>query len=276
MSLRTRIEFYVVAAFLLYAVVVRIAYDNKENARQAEAEKTAVAALKGKGFVQGIVKSQAALLAEVPKKLADAVREIQKSDPKVAPVEHVATTVAVKDTAKGETTSEGGHMTSVCDEYGRFCFDLTGAVPLLNRSQLFRVDTLVVKRIGGKYELAKSEFSELNPKTKELIPLTGVTTDVHFSIEEEQAQAAKPGLFHPILVVGADLAGVGAGVEFFRLDRFTLTALGLYDRSAKTVRGSLQLGYRLKFPFLDTNLVAGVSYSTDQRIRPSGSVQVTR
>lgn len=278
MTLRTKLEIAVVTLFLGYAAAVRIAYDAKDNARQAEAEKTAVIALKRAKFAEGKAASPKTLEASLPPKLAKDLAEVRKSAPDVKVDSVASTTVTISDTAKGTATSEGGHMTSVQDEYGRFHFDLTGAVPILTRKQLFKFDGVVVKRLGGKHEFYKAEFREYvpgkEPSEATEIPTEGIVAKSEFQFLEEQAP--EPGAFHLIFVAAADSAGVGGGVEFLRWKRVSLSALGLYDASAKTVRGSLQLGYRLKFPWLDTNLVVGASYSTDQKIRPSGTIQVTR
>lgn len=278
MTLRTKIELAAAGVVLVIWQVQGAAARAKAAAERRAAETRIAAEAKQQGFAEGKKASQPQIAATLPPKLAVSIAAIKKAEPTAAVVAHESTTVTISDTAKGTATSEGGRMTSVEDEYGRFHFDLTGAVPILTRKQFFKFDGVVVKRLGGKHEFYKAEFREYvpgkEPSPATEIPTEGIIAKSEFQFLEEQAP--EPGLFHPIIVAAADSAGIGAGVEFFHYKRFSLSALGLYDKSAKAVRGSLQLGYRLQFPWLDTNLTVGGSYSTDRQIRPSGSIQITR
>ena len=153
------------------------------------------------------------------------------------------------------------------DEYGRFHFDLpTGP---LTRKQLFRFDAVVVKRLNGQYQFMKADFREYvpgkEPSEATEIPVQGIDTKSQFQFLEEAAPG--PKAIHLRLLAAADYrAALGVGVQLANLhDRANVSLLGFYYPKGSEARAVVQVGYRLKFPFIDSNVSVGPYYGVSSK-----------
>ncbi len=276
-----RLKVYAVTVIVLVALYWGARYRIEKLAHgRAEGEAMKVAARLAKGIV-GMRKSSRQIEKSLSADNKKFVKAIQKSAPR-ARIDSVSTvTATIADTAKTVESRTPEGLSRVCDEYGRFCFDLPSG--LLTRRQLFKMETVFVRSPDGKTRVAHADFFEYNPDTKELIPSKGVDLKGDYSFVDERAAA--PPIFHPRLLAGIDHSlSPGVGVELLNLERterpvlekFNLSVVGYWDRKTSEGRGVAQLGYRILNSNLSVGPYVGLSTSGAVVYGAGATLQVTR
>jgi hypothetical protein len=235
----------VVIAVILTVASARL--DFFQNALGRSDDRALEAAARTLHGVVGSRVSQRKIVSSLSPALKDFVAGVTKASPRAKVDSAFTATVKVEDTAKIVPVARDGR-TLMCDEYKRFCFELPSGI--LTRRQLFRMETVFVRSPDGKTRVAKADFFEYNPDTKEMIPSKGVDLNGDFQFVDEKAEL--PPIFHlrPVVAVDHRLA-FGAGLELLNLeriqrpvlDRLTLSMLGYYKD--KEWRAVGQLGYRV-------------------------------
>lgn len=243
------------AAAVLYLAAARFTSDRahaKEAAAREEQFKTLATKL---GAAVAQEKSAHDIAASLGEKNKTLVAELQKKVPQAKVVQHTTDTVTIHDqvpvTQPAPTVWE--------DREGRFHLDMEAGV--LTRNQKFRLDGVIVQGPDGVKDIRGVEFTEISPRTGQEIDGSGAQIETNFQIVKETP--AVP-MFHPRALAVIGSGGYGAGVQLLNLkDRFNLDAVALYAPGPHSARIGPVVAWRVKLPFLDTNLGIGPSYLYD-------------
>lgn len=178
----------------------------------------------------------------------NAILAAKLRDAGARPVERITTTVTVRAKDVGTATPTGWK-----DAEGRFDLDLASGV--LSRTQKFGLDLTVIEGPDGRTRFAKQEFTEISPLTGKVIPGEEISLVTNFLLVKEVPVTTA---FHQRIVAAFGTAGFGLGSQFWNFrDRFNVAALLLYSPGEKALTAAIQPGWRVKLPFLDTNLSVG-------------------
>lgn len=269
-------HFWVVLVLVGIAVLGYLSIKS-QHAKEAEIKaRDEVIAQKAKelGFVQGQLQTQAALQKGLEGALAGYVAQLKKVDKGARLIETTKSTAEVTSTDAGHVTATVGQPSFWDDEHHRFHLELPNGP--LYRHQEFKFDGAIVEGLDGKHRWFKSDLTELDPQTHEVIPAENIKYTFELQFGKDAAPPVK--VFHPRAVVGIDWTGrVGAGAEVLNFkDRINLSLLGYYDRVTKKVAAAAQLGYRVRIPFADTNFSVGPFYDSSRKLGASVTLELTR
>lgn len=213
--------------------------------------------------------------------LAQASLDVKKSG--LRPVEHISSVHQIDGTTK--TTflpapggpPAGSAIASDCvpagvweDSDERFKLNLKTGI--LEQHQIFRADVVVFQ---GERRFAKTSIIEISPKTG--MPINeGSVRQVETKLDYVDAPVAAVGPFHSIVVAAVNEKGAfGAGVQFARWKNLNVGAVGYWENHK--LLPAVQLSYRLKVGFLNTNLSVGPYYAPiTQRVGVGATLELTR
>lgn len=265
---------------LLAVAAVLVAYlsaarwkDERAHAAEIKA-KDAVIAAKSKelGGVAAVRTTDLEIRRSLEGKLAEYADKLKAAGGKL--IEHASERITISDTttgrfslapqgptaphdvlASGVPAVQSGPCGAWDDEYHRFHLDLCSG--LLKRAQLFKYEAAVVKGLDGKHRFVKSELREFDPVTGAEIPNTGIAMEGEYQFGEESAPPV--GWLHLRAVAAVDhRAALGGGLQFANWkDKANASILGLYSPRDRDVTVALHGGYRVRWPWLDTNLSVG-------------------
>ncbi len=242
------------AAAVLYLSAARFTSDRAKAAEAAarEAQFNMLATKLGAAVAEQ--KSAHDIAAGLSEKNSALVAALQKADKDSKIVQHDVSTVTIHDTVEGTLTPATWD-----DAYHRFHLNLTTGV--FTREQKFRLEGVVVEGPDGKTKVRGVTFDEIDPKTGTVIPNSGATVDTKFEVVKETPPVS---MFHPRVLAVVGSGGYGLGYQFMNLqDRFDLAAVALYAPATKAARLGPAVTWRVKLPFLDTNLGVGPTYLYD-------------
>lgn len=256
---------------LLYALILALAFGLysqvrlriEKNARGRAEGQAAAAIAKLMGGVVGKRKSEAAIVKTLSSTQKDFVKAVKKASPKAKVDSAITVTATIEDSPTGRVVETPGGPKEWRDDYHRFRLEFpeTPDGPYtFHRRQSFRLPGVFVRTPDGKTQVANLELFELDPITKEVIPITGAELQAEFTFLDELPD--KPPIFKIRALAAVDhRAAFGAGVELLNfertekpvLEKVTVSVLGFWDRKTEEGRGVVLVGYRL----LNTNFVVG-------------------
>lgn len=245
------------AAVILYLAAARFTSDRAKAKEDAAREKAFQETALKLGAAIARERTADELSKELSEKNAQLVAALKDKSKDSHVIEHTTDTVTIHDTV---TVHDAGAQTWE-DSEGRFHLDL--AKGLLHRDERFRLDGVVVEGPDGRTKVRGVSLTEISPRTGLPLPSEGVQIDSHFDVVRETPPI---GMFHPRAVAALGSGGYGLGLEVLNLhDRFDLNAVALYAPGPKSVRLGPAVTWRVKLPFLDTNLGIGPSFLYDVR-----------
>ena len=281
-----RLKLYGVILLVLLAAYWNIRYRISENARGRAEGQGMMAEAKLLGGIAGKRKSAGAIEKGLSPEQRDFVKAIKKVNPKARVDSAITVSVAIEDTPNGRIVETPGGPKEWRDDYHRFRLvfpEKPDGYYTFHRRQFFRLPGVFVRSPDGKTRVAKLELFELDPITKEVIPITGAQLQAEFTFADELPDA--PGIFHLRALASVDhRLAFGAGVELLNFERtkkpffekVTVSLLGYWDRKTDEGRGVVLAGYRL----LNTNFVVGpyigVSTTGTAVFGAGAALQVTR
>lgn len=242
------------AAACLYLAAARFTSDRAHAAEVAAREKNfdTLAAKLGAAVAQE--KSASDIAAGLSEKNAALVAALKKAEKGSKVVQHDVSTVTIHDTVQAPVGP-----TSWDDPYHRFHLDLTTGV--FTRDQKFRLEGVIVQGPDGSTKVRGVTVTELDPKMGTVVPNSGTQIETHFEVVKDSPPVS---MFHPRVLAVIGSGGYGLGYQFMNFkDRFDLAAVALYAPASKAARLGPVLTWRVKLPFLDTNLGIGPSYLYD-------------
>jgi hypothetical protein len=251
------------------ALCVETAYLRHESAEKAKVAQVAlVATAPSVGASVGTAAKEPAIAASASPANQAAVKKLQAASPGAKVTEHVALTAEIHDEVP------------VDDPHHRFHLDGN----MLERHELYHLDTVIVTSANGDARVARTDFTELDPVTGLTISDASSSPKIVTNFQFLKEPPAAAPFFHPRAVAGFGGAGegalLGAGVELLNGERFgapwdhtNLSVLGLYNTSTKAVSGAAVLGFR---PF-NWNVSIGPAYFFPSgRVGGAATIELTR
>lgn len=263
-----------------YLLVVNARLQHEVNEALVAKQQAFQQAATADGWKATAVASQSAMAAQVAA-LQASIEKLRKAGGTVASTQH--TTATIHDTVPAAHDVVAGEWH---DEYHRFHLNIPTGI--LTRDQLFTYDAAVAIGPDGSTRVLKESFEELDPTTRLVVPGPSPRLESHLSFAKDLGPAVP--VFHPRVVAAIGLTGApGGGVELLNLERLkapvlsnlNLSALALYDAKNSDAQVGGMLGYRLRFPFFDSNISVGPSlmYSLKRGTTSVGAavtIEVTR
>jgi len=245
------------AAVILWLAAARFTSDRAHAAEIAAREKAFQETAQKLGAAVAQEKSAGQIAAELSDKNAALVAALKKAEKSSHVVEHTTDTVVIHDQVEAQQTS----LTTWQDKWGRFKLDLSTST--FTRDQRFRLEGVIVEGPGGA-KVRGVNLVEIAPNTGEVIPNEGIQITSSFEVVKETPPV---GAFHPRALAVLGSGGYGLGAQFFNFkDRFDLDAVAVYNPGTKSVKVGPVVAWRVKLPFLDTNLAVGPSYLYDVKL----------
>ena len=286
--MKQRLLLYALIAAVLFGLYSQVRLRIERNARGRAEGQAAVAVAKLLGGVAGKRKSEAAIVRTLSPVQKDFVKAIKKASPKAKVDSALTVAVTITDTPTGRIVETPGAPKEWQDDYHRFRLEFPEKPDgpyIFHRQQSFRLPGVFVRTPDGKTRVAKLELFELDPITKEVIPITGaeLQAEAEFTFADELPD--KPPIFKIRALAAVDhRLAFGAGVELLNfertekpvLEKVTVSVLGFWDRKTNEGRGVALVGYRI----LNTNFVVGpyvgISTTGATVFGAGAALQVTR
>ncbi len=255
LTLVWRAKFYILlAGVLVWLQIARMQADAAHRAEIAALQKTFNDQTSAMGMLRGTIESQKQLFAGLSKDNQALAAKIKALGGSIA--SHTSGTATVDAThVPGAVVPATATADSYWqDSHKRFTLNLKTFD--FTQHQKFAIDAVVYRGPDGKTVVQSTGFYEISPVTGNQIE--GSNVKAEWKLEIADAPTVEVPAFHlrALAVIGSE--GFGPGLQFWNLkDRFNMSAVALYSPVGKTLFVGIAPGWRLVFPFLNSNLSVG-------------------